>query len=189
MPTSPKIPKSLILEKSLELLIEEGWNNVNIKTIAKKIGCSTQPISWHFKNMDGLRSSLSIFAYEYANKLMEPNEDDPHPFSSIGDVFVDIAFEKPNLYKFLYLDGGSKYSLGGLKEIKEDKGNDEIADFLAKKYDSTKENMMNYILDIIVYTQGILSFKVSGIIDASKEEIKEKIANVSKALLMQYLKR
>ena len=51
MPTSPKIPKETILQHALEMLIRDGYSSINIKTLAKKIGCSTQPISWHFGNI------------------------------------------------------------------------------------------------------------------------------------------
>ena len=48
MPTRPKIPKETILQHALDMLIQDGYSSINIKTLAKKIGCSTQPISWHF---------------------------------------------------------------------------------------------------------------------------------------------
>ena len=44
--------------------MEEGYPMVNIKTIAAKVGCSTQPISWQFGNMQGMRKEL----YKYASE-------------------------------------------------------------------------------------------------------------------------
>lgn len=41
MPSSPKIPKETILKHALEMLIQDGYSSINIKTLAKKIGCST----------------------------------------------------------------------------------------------------------------------------------------------------
>lgn len=41
MPTRPTIPKELILKNALVLLITEGYENVNIKSIANKIVFST----------------------------------------------------------------------------------------------------------------------------------------------------
>jgi len=66
MPSSPKVPKEKILKAALDLLIREGYGAINIKALAKEIGCSTQPISWHFGNMDGLRRSLTEHALTYA---------------------------------------------------------------------------------------------------------------------------
>ncbi len=70
MPSSPKIPKETILKHALEMLIQDGYSSINIKTLAKKIGCSTQPISWHFGNMENFRSALTEYALHYANEKM-----------------------------------------------------------------------------------------------------------------------
>ena len=70
MPSSPKIPKEVILENALKVLRRDGYESVNIKSVAKEIGCSTQPISWHFGNMDGLRRELSEYARTVAVKTI-----------------------------------------------------------------------------------------------------------------------
>ena len=62
------ISRDMILEAALKILISDGYAAVNIKTIASEIGCSTQPVVWHFENMDGLRQALSEYAGEYAAK-------------------------------------------------------------------------------------------------------------------------
>lgn len=42
-----RIPKDQILDAALKMLIRDGYDSINIKTLAKELGCSTQPISWH----------------------------------------------------------------------------------------------------------------------------------------------
>ena len=42
------ISKEVILEAALKMLIRDGYASVNVKTLAAEIGCSTQPIVWHF---------------------------------------------------------------------------------------------------------------------------------------------
>ncbi len=56
------ISREVILDAALKILIRDGYAGVNVKTLAKEIGCSTQPIVWHFENMDGLRLALSAHA-------------------------------------------------------------------------------------------------------------------------------
>lgn len=41
MPPKVRISKEKILETSLKMIIEEGYQAVNIKSVAAKIGCST----------------------------------------------------------------------------------------------------------------------------------------------------
>ena len=64
------ITKEVILDAALKMLIRDGYSEVNIKTLSAEIGCSTQPLVWHFENMDGLRNELAKYAREYAQNMI-----------------------------------------------------------------------------------------------------------------------
>ena len=59
MPSSPKIKKEDMLKTALDIVMESGYSALNIKEVAKRLGCSTAPISWQFGGMDGLRTEQS----------------------------------------------------------------------------------------------------------------------------------
>ena len=40
------IGKDVILEAALQMLIADGYESINIRTLAEKIGCSSQPLVW-----------------------------------------------------------------------------------------------------------------------------------------------
>ncbi len=54
MPSSPRIKKEDMLQAALELVSRDGYAALNIKAVARELGCSTAPISWQFGGMDGL---------------------------------------------------------------------------------------------------------------------------------------
>ena len=56
-----KIDKQMILEAAYELLDEGGIEAVAIKSIAAKLNCSTQPVSWHFGSMTELKKALYLW--------------------------------------------------------------------------------------------------------------------------------
>lgn len=60
MPSSPKIPKEMILNAALTMLIRDGYSALNIKALAEELHCSTQPISRHFGNMEGFERNWRI---------------------------------------------------------------------------------------------------------------------------------
>ena len=92
------ISKEVILQTALQMLIEEGYSSINIKTLSQKIGCSTQPLVWHFENMDGLRKALVEYALNYANDKMMPKEDsNVMPFEQVGNAYIKLALYEPNL--------------------------------------------------------------------------------------------
>ncbi len=70
MARKTQVSKEIILQEALEMLIRDGYSAINIKTLSKEIGCSTQPLVWHFENMAGFRKALA----EYALNLYERRE-------------------------------------------------------------------------------------------------------------------
>lgn len=98
-----QISKDIILQAALKMLIRDGYSSINIKTLAREIGCSTQPIVWHFDNMEGLRTALAEYAINYAkNKMNSCIENAVEVFEHTGRVYVEMAVKEPNLFRFLY---------------------------------------------------------------------------------------
>ena len=132
MPSRPKIPKDMILQAALELLIENGYSNVTIKTVAERLDSSTQPVSWHFGNMDGFRKALAEYAVSYANEKLKPlSRNAVSAFSEIGNAYVDIAFDMPNLFRYLYLNEGSNYCMGTFEMLLEAINNQNLSSEIA----------------------------------------------------------
>ena len=85
MARKTQISKEVILEAALKMLIRDGYAAINIKTLSKEIGCSTQPLVWHFENMDGLRKALASYALKYANeKMRSRTQNGVEAFAVIG---------------------------------------------------------------------------------------------------------
>ena len=59
MPSSPKIKKEDMLQAALDIVVEEGYAALNIKAVAKKLGCSTAPIL----DRSILRNVFVMFAF------------------------------------------------------------------------------------------------------------------------------
>ena len=51
MPAPKKVTREDILEGALNTLRESGFASVNARSVAKNLGCSTQPIYLSYKNM------------------------------------------------------------------------------------------------------------------------------------------
>ena len=87
--------------------MEEGYPMVNIKTIAAKVGCSTQPISWQFGNMQGMRKELFKYASEQIFGDIEQkiaNMNAMEAFFETGQIYISNACEYPNVFRFLCVD-------------------------------------------------------------------------------------
>ena len=171
MPSSPKIPKETILQHALEMLIQNGYASINIKALAKRIGCSTQPISWHFGNMENFRNALTEYALDYANKKMLSASEGMSAFSNVGIGYIDIAFDEPNLFRYLYMSGESGYHAGGFDIFTTADANSAMIEQIAKQLGISANKVNDFFRNTIIYTHGLACFVVSGLIKATKEEL------------------
>ena len=60
MPPKAKVTKDMIIDAAFEVARESGVENINARTVAKKLNCSTQPVMYHFllmpKQIDFIRN-------------------------------------------------------------------------------------------------------------------------------------
>lgn len=185
MPSSPKIKKEDMLQAALEIVAQDGYAALNIKAVAKKLGCSTAPISWQFGGMDGLRQELILFAEQYVEKTYYSfSENEFVTFEQRGKGTVDLALEKPYLFRFLYTGERSQLLSNGF-ELKADPSDgtnmyEKIADML----EITIEQAMDFAMTMMVYIQGMGTLIASGIVQDTKENMYCMLHNTG----MTYLK-
>lgn len=185
MPTTPKIPKETILQYALEMLIRDGYSSINIKTLAKKIGCSTQPISWHFGNMENFRNALTEYALNYANSKMLSASEGMLGFSNVGVGYIDLAFDEPNLFRYLYMSGESGYYAGGFDILTTADTNSAMIEQIANQLGTSADKVSEFFRNTIIYTHGLACFVVSGLIKSTKEELYAMVEQGADGFLLQ----
>jgi len=104
MARKTQISKEVILEAAFQMLLREGYSSINIKTLAAEIGCSTQPIAWHFGNMESLRTELLEYCLNFLkDRFSTQGEHVSGILEGIATRYIELAFDYPNLYKYLYM--------------------------------------------------------------------------------------
>ncbi|MDE7285303.1 MAG: TetR/AcrR family transcriptional regulator [Lachnospiraceae bacterium] len=172
MPRSVQITKEKILTAALDVLIREGYSAVSIKSIAKELKCSTQPIAWQFGNMDSMREALTREAVTYANQKMMPTSTNCiEAFWQIGYAYINLAFDTPNLFRFVYMGESRNYCRGGFNSILTDRGNAVLIDKLYQYLNISREQADILFQRMIVYTHGIVSLVVAGVLNCTREQV------------------
>ena len=178
------VSKEVILDAALKMLIRDGYTSINIKSLAAEIGCSTQPIAWHFENMDGLRLALAQYAKEYADsKAASKKGNAIEGFEHMGQSYVKMATKEPNLFKFLYL---GESPLGKPYELKDISGANENAEMIkgiAELTGLSYEQIARVIKNTIIYSHGIATMVATGVFKAPQKEIMAMIKAASEAFL------
>lgn len=181
-----EVSKDVILQAALKMLIRDGYSSINIKTLSKEIGCSTQPIVWHFDNMAGLRTALSEYAWSYAKNKMKPVTDNAvGAFESIGKGFVDIAVNEPNLFHFLYLDKENNNKVNSFAAIKASEHDSELIKNISNYLGLPEENVGRYLRNTIIYAHGIATLVATNAITATEDEMMAMINRAADSFMVQ----
>ncbi|MDO4541337.1 MAG: TetR/AcrR family transcriptional regulator [Bacillota bacterium] len=177
MPSSPKIPRERILAKALEMLIDQGYESINIKSLAKALGCSTQPISWQFGGMEGLRRELVQAAMKYADDKLTPDSyRGADSFLQVGKAFIDMAFDEPNLFRFLYL--GDQHEIGDrLEKVILPQQSPELIKVICSGKNLKKEEALAFIQTLVIYTYGLTALIATGLLQEDRETAYKMIEN------------
>ncbi len=105
MPAKAKVTKEMIIEAAFEITRADGVENVNARTVSQKLGCSTQPVMYHFATIEDMKravyAKLDWFHTEYLMNV-DPQED---IMLGIGLNYIRFAVEEPNLFRFLFQSG------------------------------------------------------------------------------------
>lgn len=185
MPSSPRIKKEDMLQAALELVSRDGYAALNIKAVARELGCSTAPISWQFGGMDGLREELILFAEQYVeDKYYSRNENEVAAFEQRGRGTIDLALENPNLFRFLYTGERSQILSTGFRLQTNNPDTDNVYQKMADLLGITLNQVMDFAMTMMVYTQGIGTLIALGIVKDTKENMYRMLHNTG----LTYLK-
>ena len=104
MPKTTTITKEMIINSTFEIVREEGFYNLSARKIAKKIGCSTQPIYWVYKSIDDLIRDVVNKVVSYLSEMLKSYQKSGKPFLDYGLGYVYIAHTEPVFFKAIYVD-------------------------------------------------------------------------------------
>ena len=183
MPSSPKIPKEVIIENALNILRRDGYESVNIKAVANEIGCSTQPISWHFGNMEGLRRELSEYARTVAvEKITSVSLPGIEGFLELGVNYINLAIEDKNLFRYIFMNGCGTYVADNLSAFSLSGDNAFITQDISNVLGIPQEKTARSIEDLSVYANGLATYIATGVLSMTIDEAKERLFIVGKSL-------
>lgn len=106
MPPKAKITKEMVIDAAFEIARAKGAENINARTAAQKLGCSTQPVMYHFATIEELkRAAYAKTDHYHTEYLMNISETGKDIMLGIGLNYIRFAVEEPNLFRFLFQSG------------------------------------------------------------------------------------
>lgn len=104
MPPKVKITRDAIVAAAFSLLRESGYGDINARSLAVKLGCSTQPIFRAYENMGELKADLMHEVEDYFRENIRRGvETNVIPFWGLAIAYTDFARHEPNMFKLLFM--------------------------------------------------------------------------------------
>jgi len=169
MPPIPKISKQMILESSIEIIRKDGIENLNVRNIANKLSCSTQPIMYHYKNMGILKEELYTMVNEYHSEFLM-KESNINPLLNIGLQYIKFANEEKNLFKFLFQS--NKFSNFNFEDLIDDNESNlqSIFDIVQKETKLSGNQIKEKFTILFIIAHGIASLLANNSMTYNEKE-------------------
>lgn len=183
-----QITKEQLLQAGLDIVIRDGYQSVSIVNVAKEIGCSTHPVIQSFGSMDVFRTELFRYAFQYLDDMIVKDSNPVVTFEHVGETYIKVAIEKPNLLIFLRTDERLMKELGGIGAIFDDEKNGILGEAIAREMHVSKEDGLSFIQFAYLYTEGIVSMILAGILQFDTLEDAHRLMHKAGDLHMAYFK-
>lgn len=184
MPASKKVTKEDIVNAAFEVMRDGGFGSVNARSVAKKLGCSTQPIYLSFQSMDELKSELTQHAMDaHTEKILASIRESRTSrirYLDYGIGFIRFAEQEKELFRWLYLSGGQAgYQMSDIHLP-------DIIRTISEDFGYIEEVAQHFHEDMIYYSYGIAILLNTGSISLDDNELIAALQREFKALTAIY---
>lgn len=96
-----------ILDQTRHLLVEEGYNNLSMRKIARAVGCSATSIYLHFENKDALFHGLIDEGFARLNEafqhVADAHTDAVERLETLSRRYVEFGLDNPEYYEIMFM--------------------------------------------------------------------------------------
>ena len=148
-----RITKEMVVSAAFEIARSDGMEQVMVKSIAEKIGCSVQPIYSYCKNMDSLRQDVVEQTNRFIQEYVAAHIDKDDLFRSTGRLYIRLAQEEPHLFRIFILH--RRKGISSLNDLYQSKTNPHVAEVIASDLHISVAQAKQLHLNMLIYTIGI----------------------------------
>ncbi len=95
----------MIIDAAVEVVRQNGYENISARTVSEQLNCSTQPVMYHFATIDSLKQAAYQQADQLHTEYLMNIPDGQDPVMGIGLNYIRFAVNEPLLFRFLFQSG------------------------------------------------------------------------------------
>lgn len=155
MPPKTKITRAMVLDAAWEIARAQGAQEINARAVAARLGCSTQPVMYHFATIEALRQAVYEKADQYHTQWLLRESPGQDPLLSLGLNYIRFAMYEPQLFRFLFQSG--RMAQHSLPEMIGDEGMTPLLDVLCASAGVSRAQAKEIFLTLALFTHGYAS--------------------------------
>ena len=183
-----KFTKEEVLAVTIDFIRENGIEALTARELAKKLESSTKVIFSLFSNMKNLEDEAKFAAENIFSEKVNLALKDDSPFKRLGVEYILFSKNEPKLFQWLFMEKGIEVE--SFKDFlpMRDYEYKSVIESIDEEYKISIENSKKLYEHLFIYSHGIATLTVTGIHNFTPTEIIEYMTEVTKSLIIQYLK-
>ena len=176
MPPRATITSRMVAEAAFNVIREKGHENLSVRTIAERLGCSTQPVLYSYRSIDEIREVVYEIADEYHSKYILPRKEDDIPFMAMGLNYVRFGYEENNLFRFLFQT--DKFAGINIEGLKKNPALSDVLDVIADGLRVSRKQAADVFLTFFCVAHGMASLLANNSMEYDEKQCKKMLENV-----------
>lgn len=178
MPAKKLITRETILDAAFDIVRSTGMEGLNMRSLAKKCNCSTQPIYLSFSGAEQLKQEVTKKITDYFDKfIQEEIAKGQYPeYKCIGIGYIKFAKAERQLFRYLFMRERNEDSEWEKKSF-----NDDVF-CIMKNYGLYRDDACKLHAEMWIFVHGIAVMYATKYLDWNPEEVSEMVTDVYNGL-------
>lgn len=175
MPPKAKITKNMVIAAGFDIVRSDGQESLNVRSLAAKLECSTQPVMYHYKTVDELKSDIYAVADGFHTEYIMRPSSDTNPLLSIGLNYIKFAHEEKHLFRFLFQS--DKFRNVGFGELINGDDTAFLLEPLVQQTELTLDQAKTVFEALFICAHGYASLLANNSMEYNEEHCAELLTN------------
>lgn len=175
------ITKENIVKGAVKLINDDGWLNLNARSLAKHLGISTKPLYRIYNNMDEIKKDVLIEINRQYDEFINSKIDGKKALLTLCIAYVEFANDYKNLFCSLFLSDNLKWKK--IEDVFDEKWNQSTIINLVNKHGFSFEDAKELFLHMWLYSNGLATLIATNQIKLDEEKIMIRLVKIYKNLV------